>query len=50
VDVRGLGFAAEIGEERAGRREVEARYTVSGWIERDGGRIPVSGLARYAVD
>lgn len=50
ADVRGLGFAAEIGEERAGRREVEARYTVSGWIERDGGRIPVSGLARYAVD
>jgi hypothetical protein len=50
VDVRGLGFAAEVGEERAGRREVEARYTVSGWIERDGRRTAVSGLARYGID
>jgi hypothetical protein len=50
LDVQGLGFAAEIGAERAGRREVEARYTVRGWLEREGRRTPVSGLARQAVD
>jgi hypothetical protein len=49
-EVRPLGFAAEIGRERAGLRGVEARYTVTGWIEWGGRRRTVSGVARYAID
>lgn len=49
-EVRPQGFAAEIGRERAGRRAVEARYTVSGWLEWGDRTIPVSGLARHSVD
>lgn len=49
-EVYGNGFAAESGAERAGRRAVEARYTVTGWMESGGRRLNVSGLARHAAD
>ena len=49
-EVRPLAFAAEIGLERGGLRGVEARYTVTGWLEIGGRRLRVDGAARHAVD
>lgn len=48
--VHGRAFAAEIGAERTGRRGVEARYTVTGWLERGGRRTPLAGLILHSVD
>lgn len=52
LDLRGevtaLGQDASIGLERGGRRELEMRYTVEGWLERDGERVEVKGIVRHA--
>lgn len=45
--VQTLGLAAYVGTERAGRRAVEVRYTVSGWVEIEGERRRVRGVARH---
>ena len=45
-----LAYAAELGPERAGRRGVEVRYTVTGWIEIGGRRTRVVGLTRYSIE
>lgn len=43
-------FTAETGQvERTGRRGVEAHYTVSGWVEIEGERVDVVGMARHVV-
>ena len=47
--VHATGFIAEIGAERAGRRGVEVRYTLEGWLTVDGSRVPVRGAALYRV-
>jgi hypothetical protein len=50
-EVRPLAFSAEIGlVERTGRRGVMARYTVTGWIELDGRRVDVTGMARHVAE
>lgn len=46
-EVRALGSQPEIGLERGGRKEAEIRYTVEGWVEREGRRIEVRGMARH---
>lgn len=43
------GFISEIGAERTGRRGVEVRYTLEGWLTLDGSRVPVRGAALYRV-
>lgn len=47
-EVRALGFETVVGEESGGRREVEVRYTVEGWVEIDGARSPVQGTVRHS--
>lgn len=46
-EVTALGYDAVLGDGRGGRRDVEVRYTVEGWIERDGRRVEVFGVARH---
>lgn len=46
-EVQAVGYETEVGDERAGRRGVEVRYTVEGWLEVGEERIPVSGYARH---
>ena len=41
------GFDAILGPERGGRRAVEIRYTVSGWVELGGVRRDVVGTIRH---
>lgn len=47
-EVRSLGYDAEVGEERAGRRAVEVLYTVEGWISVAGTRRRVVGVIRHS--
>lgn len=47
-EVRALGFAPVLGAEREGRRAVDVRYTVSGWVEVDGRPIRVHGTVRHS--
>lgn len=47
--VRALGFTAELGAERAGRRAVDVSYTVTGWAEVGGRRVRVMGFARHGA-
>lgn len=47
-EVRALGFAPVLGAEREGRRAVDVRYTVSGWVEVDGRRSRVHGMVRHS--
>lgn len=51
ADVRGevssIAYSSSVGEERAGRRAVEIRYTVEGWLEMDGERREVRGVVRH---
>lgn len=46
-EITALGYDSVLGEERGGRREVEVRYTVEGWVERDGERVEVVGVVRH---
>lgn len=46
-EVEALGYHATLGAERGGRRDVEMRYTVEGWIERNGERVEVMGIVRH---
>jgi hypothetical protein len=46
-EVEAAGFDALLGPERGGRRAVEARFTVEGWIEVYGERFPVVGMVRH---
>lgn len=45
-EIEARGLAAEIGEERGGLRAVEVRYTVVGWVEREGRRMEVVGVLK----
>lgn len=47
-EVEALGFDFTLGPDQAGRRAVEIRYTVEGWVERDGERHRVFGVVRHA--
>lgn len=47
-EVRALGYDVVAGAERAGRRPLEARYTVEGWVEMDGSRSEVAGMVRHS--
>jgi hypothetical protein len=42
-----VGFDAVLGPERAGRRAVEIRYSVTGFADLDGNRLPVVGTIRH---
>ncbi|MEX2583224.1 MAG: hypothetical protein WD766_08110 [Gemmatimonadota bacterium] len=46
-ELEASGFDAVLGPERAGRRAVEIRYTVQGWIDMPGGRRDAAGLIRH---
>lgn len=46
-EVTALGYDTMLGEERGGRRAVEVRYTVEGWVERRGERVEVVGVVRH---
>lgn len=46
-EVWSLGYDAQVGEERAGRRAVEVRYTVEGWVTVEGDRRRVLGVIRH---
>lgn len=47
-ELEARGLAAEIGEEQGGVRAVEVRYTVVGWVEREGRRMDVVGALKLA--
>src|SRR5690606_13629288 len=47
-EVEAIGSDALLGPERAGRRAVEIRFSVAGWLEIDGERWPVMGMIRHA--
>ncbi|CAN5737163.1 hypothetical protein BH23GEM7_BH23GEM7_26420 [soil metagenome] len=49
-EVWSLGYDAQVGEERAGRRAVEVRYTVEGWVSVEGERRRVLGMIRHLQD
>jgi hypothetical protein len=49
-EIEALGFDVVVGAERAGRRAVEARYTVEGWVSVDGVRTTVVGMVRHTQD
>jgi hypothetical protein len=46
-EVEAIGFEAVLGPERAGRRAVEIRYNVGGWVEIDGEMRDVVGMIRH---
>jgi hypothetical protein len=46
-EVSALGMSPKVGMERPGRRAVEIRYTVEGWIEVGEARSPVMGVVRH---
>jgi hypothetical protein len=46
-EVEAAGFDALLGPERAGRRAVEVRFTVQGWVEIQGERRGVAGMVRH---
>jgi hypothetical protein len=47
-EVRALGYDPVLGPEREGRRAVDVRYTVDGWVEVDGRRSRVQGTVRHS--
>ncbi|HEV2132129.1 MAG TPA: hypothetical protein VGR27_13535, partial [Longimicrobiaceae bacterium] len=49
-EVWSVGYDAQVGEERAGRRAVEVRYTVEGWVSVEGERRRVLGMIRHLQD
>jgi hypothetical protein len=46
-EIEAIGYNARLGPERGGRRAVEIRYSVAGWIEIEGERHEVSGSIRH---
>jgi hypothetical protein len=50
-DIRGeidaVGHDAVLGPEREGRRAVEIRFTVTGWVEFGNERVDVAGMIRH---
>lgn len=46
-EVEAEGFDAVLGPERAGRRAVEIRFGVTGWVELQGERREVVGMVRH---
>lgn len=46
-EVTAVGYHTTIGMERGGRRAVEVRYSVEGWLESGGERVEVRGLLRH---
>lgn len=46
-ELEAIGYDAVLGPERAGRRAVEIRYSVEGWIELNGERSDVIGILRH---
>ena len=46
-EVEASGFDALLGPERGGRRTVEVRYSVVGWVEVQDQRWPVTGMIRH---
>jgi hypothetical protein len=46
-EVEASGFDAVLGPERGGRRAVEVRYSVVGWLEVEDARWPVTGMIRH---
>lgn len=46
-ELEAVGFDAVLGPERGGRRAVEIRYTVTGWMEIEGQRRDVVGAIRH---
>jgi hypothetical protein len=46
-EVSALGMEPRVGAERPGRRPVEIRYTVEGWIEVGEARSPVIGVITH---
>lgn len=49
-EVQAVGYDVTVGAERGGRRSVEVRYTVDGWVEAGGDRYPVYGMIRHLQD
>ncbi len=47
-EVESLGLVYTLGPEQAGRRSVEIRYTVEGWIELEGERRRIYGVLKHA--
>jgi hypothetical protein len=46
-ELQAAGFDALLGPERAGRRAVEIRFTVNGWVDIQGDRREVAGMIRH---
>jgi len=49
-EVSAMGMDPRVGPERPGRRAVEVRYTVEGWVEIDGRRSAVLGTVRHVQE
>jgi hypothetical protein len=49
-EVSAMGMEPSVGPERPGRRSVEIRYTVEGWVELDGRRSAVMGTIRHVQE
>jgi hypothetical protein len=47
-EIEAIGSDALLGPERGGRRAVEIRSSVSGWVEIDGVSWPVTGMIHHA--
>lgn len=47
-EVSALGYDTVLGAESGGRRAVEVRYTVEGWVEIEGRRSSVQGTVRHS--
>ena len=46
-EVTAVGYHTTVGAERGGRRAVEVRYSVEGWVETGGERVEVRGVVRH---
>lgn len=46
-EVTAIGYHTTVGAERGGRRAVEVRYSVEGWLESGGERVEVRGVVRH---
>jgi hypothetical protein len=46
-ELEAVGFDSALGPERGGRKAIEIRYTVRGWIEIQGSRRSVTGTIRH---
>lgn len=49
-EVSAIGINPRVGPERPGRRAVEVRYTVEGWVEIEGRRSAVLGTVRHVQE